>query len=126
MKVRLIERCPGSEQTQELVITQQDFLIGRGPDCDLRLHDHTTSRHHCIIHAGTDEPTLIDLGSSNGTFLNDQRVRSTAVLHSGDELRVGNARFIIELGDHEWIDLERNPEADLVRTTLKLRDLPKK
>jgi pSer/pThr/pTyr-binding forkhead associated (FHA) protein len=57
------------------------------------------SRHHCIIRALGDEVTVVDLGSRNGTFVNDQRVRSSAVLHSGDELKIGTSCFVVNLGD---------------------------
>jgi pSer/pThr/pTyr-binding forkhead associated (FHA) protein len=98
-RVRLIERGADASQTREIPITQQEFLIGRGTDCDLRLRVTAVSRHHCIIRALGEEVTVVDLGSRNGTFVNDQRVRSSAVLHSGDELKIGTCSFVVNLGD---------------------------
>src|SRR5262245_33162618 len=100
-QVRLIERGANAEQTRELTITQPEYLIGRGPDCDLRLPATEVSRHHCIIRLMAGEASVIDLGSSNGTFLNGQRVRSQAVLQSGDQLRVGDFTFHVHLGDDQ-------------------------
>jgi pSer/pThr/pTyr-binding forkhead associated (FHA) protein len=42
---------------------------------------------------------LIDLGSSNGSYLNGQRVLSQADLHSGDVLKLGSQEFVVDLGD---------------------------
>jgi pSer/pThr/pTyr-binding forkhead associated (FHA) protein len=120
--VRLIERGSTPGQTREVPVNQPEFLIGRGADCDLRLRESEISRHHCTIRVGADEATLVDLGSSNGTYLNGQRVRSQAALHSGDELRLGSATFLVDLGDQEGPNLEV-PGADPLARTIKL---PKK
>ncbi len=98
-------RGANAEETREVSIKQEEFLIGRGVDCDLRLRKADVSRHHCIIRFRSDDVSLLDLGSSNGTYLNGQRVRSQATLHSGDVLRVGESSFVIDLGDREPVDL---------------------
>src|SRR5215469_2250798 len=105
MHVKLIERGPSAEQTREVPVTETEFVIGRGSDCDLRLRESAVSRHHCTIRRGHDEATLVDLGSSNGTFLNGQRVRSQATLRSGDTLQVGASTFVVDLGDRGAVDL---------------------
>ena len=120
-KVRLIERGATAAQTREIAINQAQFLIGRGSDCDLRLRDKAVSRHHCIIRLAADEVTLADLGSSNGTFRNGQRVRSQATLQSGDEVRVGDFRFEVDLGDQGWIELGRL-DGTSREATVKVRD----
>jgi pSer/pThr/pTyr-binding forkhead associated (FHA) protein len=96
-----------------------EFLIGRGADCDLRLPVSAISRHHCLIRLHGAEATLVDLGSSNGTFVNGKRVRSQAPLHSGDEIRLGNSSFRVDLGDA--IDLDAQPPVDPTATTCKLK-----
>ena len=123
MQFHLIEPAETPEKRREISVHQRDFLIGRGPDCDLRLTEGTVSRHHCIIHVGDDEATLVDLGSSNGTFLNGQRVRSRAPLHSGDELVVGAARFIVSLGAEAWPEGEKAVD-EAVATTRRFRAPP--
>lgn len=120
MKAKLIERGATTEQTREIPLNQAEFLIGRGPDCDLRLRISSVSRHHCLVRLGPDEATVTDLGSSNGTFLNGQRVRSQAALHTGDELQVGTCRFVVELGDQDHIDLDTAVGADPFTATMKL------
>src|SRR5262245_58112840 len=95
LHVRLVERGATPEQTREIPITETEFLIGRGPDCDLRLPVTEVSRHHCILRVAGGEAAVIDLGSSNGTFVNGQRVRSQAGLQSGDLLQLGNLTFAV-------------------------------
>jgi pSer/pThr/pTyr-binding forkhead associated (FHA) protein len=99
MKAKLVERGATPEQTREIPLNQPEFLIGRGADCDLRLRVSSISRHHCLIRLVNEEATLVDLGSSNGTYLNGDRVRSQAPLHNGDELRMGAFSFRVELGE---------------------------
>ena len=125
MKVRLIERASAPERTREIAVNQENFLIGRGHDCDLRLNETTISRHHCIIRVGADEATVMDLGSSNGTYLNGQRVRSQATLHSGDELLVGACKFVVIFGDEAWADPNKTLDENSMGATLKLRNVPK-
>jgi pSer/pThr/pTyr-binding forkhead associated (FHA) protein len=124
MKAKLIERGDRSEQTREIPLNQAEFLIGRGADCDLRLRVSSVSRHHCLIRLGGAEATLVDLGSSNGTYLNGTRVRSQATLNNGDEVQLGACRFLVELGDDDKIDLDTAVGAGPSTTTVKLPKSP--
>jgi pSer/pThr/pTyr-binding forkhead associated (FHA) protein len=105
VQVRLLERGTTAAQTREIPITQPEFVIGRGADCDLRLRDDAVSRHHCILRLLGPEASVVDLGSSNGTFVNDHRIRSQATLQSGDRLRVGASTFVVDLGDGKAAEL---------------------
>ena len=68
---------------------------------------------------------LADLGSSNGTYLNGTRVLSQTVLHTGDEIRVGDVRYVVDLGDDSaWAERFFRNEVDPVATTARV--LPKK
>jgi pSer/pThr/pTyr-binding forkhead associated (FHA) protein len=124
MKARLVERGTTAEQIREIPLNEEEFLIGRGADCNLRLRISSISRHHCLIRLGTNEATVVDLGSSNGTYLNGQRVRSQAALRNGDEIQVGTCRFLVELGDEADIDLESSGGADPFTSTIKLPPNP--
>jgi pSer/pThr/pTyr-binding forkhead associated (FHA) protein len=48
--------------------------IGRSPDCDVSLHDHLLSRHHCRLAPSDDGWVLTDLGSKNGTIVHGKPV----------------------------------------------------
>lgn len=75
-------------------------LVGRKEDCDLRLDHKSISKQHCVI-VKTDGLLLIrDLGSTNGTRVNGQRVRRAALLPN-DQLSVAGVRFRVHLGAGE-------------------------
>ena len=64
-------------------------LIGRDHDCNVPLDLSGISRRHAEIHVSDDSITLRDLGSKNGTWLNDSRVGGDVELRDGDKLRFG-------------------------------------
>lgn len=66
------------------------IVIGRGAESNFVANDGSVSRQHAqIVDYGTYY-TVVDLGSTNGTFVNGRKVSSETTLHSGDELKVGN------------------------------------
>jgi pSer/pThr/pTyr-binding forkhead associated (FHA) protein len=67
------------------------IVIGRGPGCEVRLPDPSVSQRHASIRADGPSYTLVDEGSTNGTFLGDSRLapRSPRTLRNGDVVRVG-------------------------------------
>ena len=69
------------------------LLVGRGDDCDLRIPDHSVSRRHAEIEPSTQGFVVTDLGSTNGTFVNDQPLDGPETLQDGDYLRVGNCIY---------------------------------
>ena len=83
--------------------------LGRGDDNDIRIHDNSVSRRHAVIEPDSDGYLILDLGSTNGTFVNDQQVTTPTVLRDGNFLRVGNCiyKFLtggnIEADYHEEI-----------------------
>jgi Mg-chelatase subunit ChlD/pimeloyl-ACP methyl ester carboxylesterase len=68
------------------------LAIGRSPGCTLVLTDDKVSRNHAEIHRAAQGYRVRDLGSTNGTFVNDQRIKSQ-VLRDGDEIKVGDTRL---------------------------------
>jgi len=68
------------------------FTIGRQAGCDLLLSDSQISRVHARISLQDGTFILEDLGSTNGTFVNGQRVHHH-VLRSGDEIQIGQTRL---------------------------------
>src|ERR1051326_6898331 len=83
-----------------LDILKDLVIIGRKEDCDLRLDHKSVSKMHCII-VKTDGVLLLrDLGSTNGTRVNGQRVRRAALL-PGDQLSIASCKFRVALGPDE-------------------------
>jgi pSer/pThr/pTyr-binding forkhead associated (FHA) protein len=71
-------------------------VIGRGAECELRLDDTFVSQEHARIFAKDGSWYVEDLGSTNGTFVNEQRLAAPAMLTTGDRVRVGTT--VMELG----------------------------
>ena len=66
------------------------ILIGRDRDCNFICNDTSVSRHHAQIIDYGISCSVVDLDSTNGTFVNGRKVSSETTLHAGDLLRVGN------------------------------------
>jgi pSer/pThr/pTyr-binding forkhead associated (FHA) protein len=75
-------------------------LVGRKDDCDLRLEHKSVSKMHCVIVKTDGLLFLRDLGSTNGTRVNGQRVRRAALLPN-DQLGIANYKFRVHLGPDE-------------------------
>jgi pSer/pThr/pTyr-binding forkhead associated (FHA) protein len=68
--------------------------IGRAPRADFIVDAALVSRVHCQLSAGAAELEVIDLESTNGTFVNGERV-ARALLKNGDKLGVGKVEFLV-------------------------------
>jgi pSer/pThr/pTyr-binding forkhead associated (FHA) protein len=66
--------------------------VGRAPRADFILDVALVSRLHCRLTAAADNLEVVDLESTNGTFVNDKRI-GTAQLKSGDRLRIGRVEL---------------------------------
>jgi VWFA-related protein len=67
--------------------------IGRARDNQVVLQDATVSRHHAWIKLEGEEFLVFDVGSANGTFVNDEKVEEPHRLENGDVIRFGDAEF---------------------------------
>ena len=72
-------------------------VIGRREDCDLRIPVSEVSRKHCRILKDDEGLRVEDLGSSNGTFHNGQRVSGSIDLQPGDSIQVGPVVFVLQV-----------------------------
>ncbi len=68
--------------------------VGRGPRADFVLDATLLSRVHCQLSASADQLVVEDLKSTNGTYVNDERVECVA-LKVGDRLRLGRVEFVV-------------------------------
>jgi DNA-binding winged helix-turn-helix (wHTH) protein len=73
-------------------IGQGEHILGRDPELELCLDSTTISRRHARIRISDEQATLEDLGSKNGTFLNERKLDAPAPLADGDEIRLGALR----------------------------------
>ena len=71
-------------------------LLGRGDEADIVLEDAFASSRHAQLVPHGDVIVLEDLGSTNGTYLNDEPLRGPQPLHPGDRIRIGDSAFTFE------------------------------
>ncbi|HVT88955.1 MAG TPA: FHA domain-containing protein [Tepidisphaeraceae bacterium] len=83
---------------------KETTVVGRREDCDLRIPLGEISRKHCKITKNGEGLKVEDLGSSNGTYHNGQRVQE-AIVQPGDTVQVGSVAFVVQIdgvpGDEE-------------------------
>lgn len=73
-----------------IVLDQARVIVGRDPSCDLMIDDAEVSRRHARLIARNGGYAIEDLGSTNGTFINEQRIKSVMPLKTGDSIRLGD------------------------------------
>lgn len=83
----------GDGARQSYDITTPVTLLGRGTDCDLRLVDPGVSRHHAEIRVEGPEIVLVDLGSTNGSFVNGQPIRRVSLI-DGTRITIGRTNLV--------------------------------
>lgn len=82
-----------------VVLDQPEILIGRDPHAAAMLDgDGFVSARHAMVRVRAGAPTVLDLGSTNGTYVNGERITAETPLRSGDEVAVGSTRMVYEPG----------------------------
>jgi serine phosphatase RsbU (regulator of sigma subunit) len=72
-------------------------LLGRGPECDIRLNDPMVSGRHAVILRAGNAFTIEDLGSRNGTRVNGESIRGAIPLHPGDRIDAGGHLLMFQV-----------------------------
>jgi len=101
---RLIIQLAGND-VREKALTQGHILIGRSKLCDICIDRPNVSRHHALISFSGDRPTLLDLGSTNGTCVDGYRVKYHE-LSPGETIAVGDCRIEYVM-EHDAVDPAR-------------------
>jgi EAL domain-containing protein (putative c-di-GMP-specific phosphodiesterase class I) len=72
------------------------FAIGRADDCNLKLTDRRISKHHCEMRISGDLLWIRDLESTNGTFVNQDRIEQAQLLEPNDTISIGKYKFNVK------------------------------
>jgi pSer/pThr/pTyr-binding forkhead associated (FHA) protein len=83
----------GANKGSRYLISEERTSIGRSPESEIFLDDVTVSRSHAVIQRNGSAFALNDLGSLNGTYINNQSLK-TSPLTSGDEIQIGKFHLI--------------------------------
>jgi len=91
----VVERGPGLDAGSAFDIGD-GAVLGRGDTAEIRLQDpFSSSRHARLVRQGSII-VLEDLGSTNGTYLNEELLQGPQPLHTGDRIRIGDTEFTFE------------------------------
>jgi predicted component of type VI protein secretion system len=93
MKLSLMVVNAGKASGQTIPIKTAQFVIGRDAQCNLRPASAMISKKHCAVILKDGKLFLRDFDSTNGTFLNDERVTGEVALKSDDLIKVGPLTF---------------------------------
>lgn len=94
--------------------------IGRSSQADITINDLLASRFHCRVEPENGGYAVVDMGSTNGTFVNDERVKDRAMLKDGDVIRTGQSSFRFDIEERVSMRIAqaaaRAPSAPYVST----------
>jgi hypothetical protein len=92
----VVERAPGHDPGM-IYDLDGDIVLGRGDRAEIRLEDPFASARHARIYEQGNIIIIEDLGSTNGTYLNEELLESARPLHAGDRVRIGDSEFGFEV-----------------------------
>lgn len=102
----------GRDQGQRYELDSAVIDMGRDPKNGIQLRDSEVSRHHAEVVQTDDVFELVDLSSSNGTFVNDLRI-DKHTLQSGDRVQVGGTLMVFT-GNEDWSSIDLAEEVDII------------
>jgi hypothetical protein len=92
----VVERAPGHDPGM-IYDLDGDIVLGRGERAEIRLEDPFASSRHTHVYEQGNIVVIEDLGSTNGTYLNEELLQSARPLHPGDRVRIGDSEFVFEV-----------------------------
>ena len=92
----VVERAPGHEPGM-IYDLDGDLVLGRGERAAIRLEDPFASARHARIYEQGTTVVVEDLGSTNGTYHNEELLQTPRPLHPGDRVRIGDSEFAFEV-----------------------------
>ncbi len=92
----VVERAPGHDAGMIYDLDSQ-LVFGRGDQSEIRIDDPFASSRHARIYEQGNSVVIEDLGSTNGTYLNEELLESPRPLHPGDRVRIGESEFSFEV-----------------------------
>jgi FHA domain len=92
----VVERAPGHDPGM-IYDLDGDIVLGRGEQAEIRLEDPFASSRHARVYEQGNVVVIEDLGSTNGTYLNEELLETPRPLHPGDRVRIGDSEFTFEV-----------------------------
>lgn len=86
----------GPAQVRRIRLRSPETIVGRQKGCDLRIPSAEVSRRHCLLSFANGQLSVEDLDSSNGTYVNQVRVKGRTLVRAGDRLKIGPLTFTVD------------------------------
>ena len=83
----------GKHKGKKLTFPDREIVFGRDKSCNVLLSSDQISRRHCLLKPSANGLLIVDLGSRNGTYVNDRLVDDERLLRPGDVIRIGSLSF---------------------------------
>ncbi|MDX9863299.1 MAG: FHA domain-containing protein [Anaerolineaceae bacterium] len=100
MKVFHLVIYSGAAVSRVYVLQKERIVIGRDPGCDLALDSMDVSRRHVVLRCSDTAVTIEDMGSTNGTKVNGEKIASVQTLKPRDEITLGrDFRLVFQVVD---------------------------
>lgn len=97
MKLSLVVLSTGKAEGQKIAIPVPQFIVGRDPQCQLRPASPIISKKHCALLQRGGKAYIKDFQSTNGTFVNDEKVEGERELQNNDIIKIGPLLFRVVL-----------------------------
>lgn len=122
----------GKSAGRSIAVKKNSLLIGRAEECDIRPLSEDVSRRHAAVHVGPADVWVEDLGSRNGTFVNNEKITAKTKVKNGDLIRVGALELTVSCSEpapqptggeddvSKWLMADESP-AGMFDTTRSLR-----
>lgn len=88
----------GANAGQIYTVTKPRTVLGRGVESDVQLHDSEVSRRHAMLEIRGDDGVVVDLGSTNGTYVDGVRVQRATIV-SNQEFSLGTTTLMLIVTD---------------------------
>jgi pSer/pThr/pTyr-binding forkhead associated (FHA) protein len=98
--LKLVIQTPG-QPSISMYFTQDELTIGRDKACDVSIADEMVSAQHARLSFHHGQWWLQDLNSTNGTYLNAERMMAPTVITSGDEIRCGSSLIALQISESD-------------------------
>jgi hypothetical protein len=93
----VVERAPGHDPGMIYDLDAREVVLGRGERSEIRLEDPFASSRHARIFERGGTIVIEDMGSTNGTYLNEELLETARPLHPDDRVRIGDSEFAFEV-----------------------------
>ena len=122
-KFVLVDRATGIDQTHWILAPP--VIVGRSPTANVSIGDASISRRHCQFSVDPDGALVVrDLGSMNGTYMDDRRV-TKAALKPGDLVQIGAITLRVEWTEDNVMDRPAFGKSNDINTTQPMKTIPR-